>query len=223
MKFCYHDRSGDAEIVVSDNLFLHLYKARRTKIDSVICFRNLRDENLYFYKHKEIGKKSAILSLIKFEKSQVNSKQTHLVWAITESKNIEKTLPYLNQLGVKKLTLFFANRSQRHEKLSLERLHKILIASCEQCGRSHLMEIELLKNTKEVLEKYPLCQILNFGGCDIHAGERSFVHGIMIGPEGGFDEKEEEMFFDREVFSVSGGIVLKSECAAMLVGSLAAI
>lgn len=223
MKFCYHERAGDETIIVENDLFVHLYKARRVQISDNLVFRNLKDDRIYVYKHSEIGKKRSVLELLSHEIHEILPKKTHLIWAITEAKNIEKTLPYLNQLGVEKLTLFFAHRSQRNEKVSLDRLLRILIASCEQCGRSKLMQLELLKDTKEALEQYNHASVLNFGGKDIYQAKQDFAQGIFIGPEGGFDAEEKQMFENRECLGISNSIVLKSECAAMLVAGLATI
>lgn len=225
MQFCYHINAGKEILEIKDELFNHLYKARRTKIQTLLCFRNLQDDNLYTYKHLQIEKKQATLMLVETKKLPLAStKKLHLIWAIIENKNIEKTLPYLNQLGVKKISFFFANRSQKNEKISLERLHKILISSCEQCNRSDLMEIELLKNTQEALQKYPNSFVMDFDGADIYASQiTNFENGIFIGPEGGFDEMERQMFISQKKLSISNQFILKSECAALFLSSLATI
>ncbi|CBG39394.1 16S rRNA (uracil(1498)-N(3))-methyltransferase [Helicobacter mustelae] len=218
MRFCYHKESGSHELCIEGELFVHLYKSRRTKKETPLAFCNLMDGKLHHYVQVEITKKSALLSLQSSQDYVVLPKKTHLLWAITESKNIEKTLPILNQLGVRKLSLFYANRSQRNEKISLPRLEKILIASCEQCGRSTLMELEILKNTKEALALYPSAKILHFGGKCF--GQGDFEHGVMIGPEGGFDAEEVRAFLGHEILGIDGGIVLRSESAALFIAAL---
>ena len=225
MKFCYHPEAGKSPLIITDELYTHLYKARRTKLESTLSLRNLADAQLHTYKHLRIDKKSATLELLSSTPHPVvSTKPLHLLWAITEAKNIEKTLPSLNQLGVRKLTLFYANRSQKNEKISLEKLRKILIASCEQCGRSELMNLELLPSTKDALLAYPKASVLDFGGADIYqAGALDFSGGIFIGPEGGFDEIERGLFRGQKHFGIPSEIILKSECAAVLVSALVAI
>ena len=225
MKFCYHPEAGKRNLTITDELYTHIYKARRTKLESTLSLRNLVDAQLYTYKHLSINKKSAALELLSSTSHPIiSTKPLHLLWAITEVKNIEKTLPCLNQLGVKKLTLFYANRSQKNEKISPEKLHKILIASCEQCGRSELMHIELLSSTKDALLAYPNACVLDFGGADIYqAGVLDFSDGIFIGPEGGFDETEKRLFENQKCFGIPSEITLRSECATVLVSALVTI
>ncbi|WP_104697035.1 MULTISPECIES: 16S rRNA (uracil(1498)-N(3))-methyltransferase [unclassified Helicobacter] len=225
MKFCFHSDAGNNTIKITENLFNHLYKSRRTKFETLLDFRNLRDDNIYTYKHIQINKKDALLELVNQKSNPVvSTKKLHLIWAITESKTIEKTIPYLNQLGVKKITLFFANRSQKNEKISLEKLQKILISSCEQCNRTDLMAIEILKNTKEAIQLYPLSFVLDFDGNNIYTSEiKNFENGIFIGPEGGFDSQERKLFENQKKLCIPNEIILKSECAAMLVSSLATV
>ncbi len=225
MKFCFHPLAGKEEILVEEKLYQHLYKARRTKIQELLSFRNLHDCYLYTYEHLQINKKNALLKLVQSQFLPIHStKKLHLIWAITEAKNIEKTLPYLNQLGVKSLSLFFANRSQRNEKISLEKLQNILIASCEQCNRSDLMQIEILQSTQDALLKYPLASVLDFDGSNLYEKKiMDFKDGIFIGPQGGFDENEKILFKEQTKLSIPNSIILKSECAALLVSALTTI
>lgn len=225
MKFCFHSDAGNHTLKVIENLYHHLYKSRRTKFETLLHFRNLKDHNLYTYKHLQINKKDALLELVNQEYSPViSTKKLHLIWAITETKIIEKTIPYLNQLGVKKITLFFANRSQKNEIVSLERIQKILIASCEQCNRSDLMIVEILKSTEEAIKRYPLSFVLDFDGDNIYTSKiRDFENGIFIGPEGGFDPQEKKLFEKQQKLCIPNQIVLKSECASIFISSLATI
>ncbi|RKU89866.1 16S rRNA (uracil(1498)-N(3))-methyltransferase, partial [Helicobacter pylori] len=138
---------------------------------------------------------------------------------------IEKILPFLNQLGVSKLSLFYADFSQRNEKIDstkLERFQKILINSCEQCGRSVLMELEAFPSTKEVLKAYPKASVLDFKGETLPASAISEQERI-IGPEGGFSEQEREYFKEREIYRIPLDMVLKSESACVFVASIAQV
>lgn len=100
MQFLYQQNAGDSQIEIINDDFAYLIKARRLQIDSVIKVRNLQDKKLYTYAITEIGKKSALLTKISEQDSQ-NSRSSplHLLWAIIDPKVIEKTLPFLNEIG----------------------------------------------------------------------------------------------------------------------------
>lgn len=219
MKFCYHENAGLELLEIRDEQFRHLYLARRTHKNENLNFCNLKENKIYTYTHLEINKKSAKLKCINSQEYITKNTNTHLIWAITEAKNIYNTLPFLNQLNVQKLTLFYAQRSQRNEKINLEKLEKILIQSCEQCGRNSLMQIEILKDFTQIMACYPDAYMLDFGGQTI-SQNHNLANGIIIGPEGGFSNQEREGFDKKLSF---GELILKSECAAIAIATLGSI
>lgn len=138
----------------------------------------------------------------------------HIAWCIIDPKNIEKTLPSLNEIGVRKISFVYCDFSQKNFKLKLDRIKKILINSCQQCGRSDLMEIEIINSSKEFFEKYKNFSVLNFNGKEIHSS--NITHPVLIGPEGGFS-KEEEKKFD-EIYKLKG-FILRSESSACAISA----
>ncbi|MGL2642882.1 16S rRNA (uracil(1498)-N(3))-methyltransferase [Helicobacter pylori] len=226
MRFVYHPLAKEPILKIEGESYIHLYRSRRIKSTSRLDLRNLKDSFLYTYEHAEITKKHALLRLVGAQVLEViASKKTHLILSVIEIKCIEKILPFLNQLGVSKLSLFYADFSQRNEKIDsakLERFQKILINSCEQCGRSALMELEAFPSTKEVLNAYPNASVLDFNGETLPTSA-NFEKGIIIGPEGGFSEQERGYFKEREIYRIPLDMVLKSESACVFVASIAQI
>ncbi len=226
MRFVYHPLAKEPVLKIEGESYTHLYRSRRIKSASRLDLRNLKDGFLYTYEHAEITKKHALLRLVGARLLEVMaSKKTHLILSVIEIKSVEKILPFLNQLGVSKLSLFYADFSQRNEKIDsakLERFQKILINSCEQCGRSVLMELEAFSNTKEVLNAYPKASVLDFKGETLPASA-DFEKGVIIGPEGGFSEPERGYFKEREIYRIPLDMVLKSESACVFVASIAQI
>lgn len=220
MKFSFHKNSGQEDLLVDGELFSHLYRSRRTKKTATLLFSNLMDSKLYIYSHVQIKKQSAILKLTGEIPYLREKKCTYIIWSITNSKTIGDALPFLNQLGVAKLTLFYSHNSQMDKKIPMERFYNILIQSCEQCGRNDLMKIEVLSNLQKVKELYPQASLIDFHGKNISL-EINFSQGVIIGPEGGFAQEEKDKFCG-EVYSL-GKNILKSECAAIHLASLAYI
>lgn len=86
------------------------------------------------------------------------------------------------------------------------------------------MQIEILKSTKEALNKYSQSLVLDFEGINLYERQNQyFDKGIFIGPEGGFDEEERRLFEKQIKLSIPNSIILKSECAAILISALATI
>lgn len=123
----------------------------------------------------------------------------------------------LNELGVEKISLVYADFSQKQYKMDEERMHRILINSSQQCGRSHLLEIEIINSVKTYCEMYPKSSILDF--CDTPIDDKSVISSILIGPEGGFSEKERILLAQRAIFGLSCPSILRSETAVIAVAS----
>lgn len=217
MQFSFHPNAGEQKLIVEGELYTHLYKSRRTKSTQTLIFRNLEDENLYFYSQESIDRKQAILNLKEVKSSPLLSQsEAHLILAVIEGKTLQKLLPFLNELGVKKLTLFYADYSQRNEKIDLEKLKRILINSSQQCGRSNILELEALDTLGDVLSLYPQVGVFDFGGGRLQKNSMP----ILIGAEGGFSPNERKILENFPKYSTQENLILKSESACVYVASL---
>ncbi|WP_024787225.1 MULTISPECIES: 16S rRNA (uracil(1498)-N(3))-methyltransferase [unclassified Lebetimonas] len=210
MQFLYYPDPQN-RIILTGESHKYLFKVRRKNRNEPVKIRNLKDDCLYIYKIDEINKKEAFLSLIE-KKYFPNRPKTffHIAWCVIEPKNMEKIIPSLNEIGVSKISFIYCDFSQRNFKLKLERIEKILINSCQQCGRSDKMQIEILNSSKDFFEKYPNFSALDFNGKEIEFN-KNITMPILIGPEGGFSEKEKEKF--REIYKLQS-FILRSESAA---------
>lgn len=217
MQFLYLEASGTRSLTLEDEPFRYLVKVRRVKSGSVVETRNLRDHMLYSYKITEIGRRNATLELVDKKELIIPGGNLHIGWCVIDPKVIEKTLPMLNQAGVKKITFFPCDFSQKNFKLSLERMEKILISSCEQCGRSELMELGFGDSLHDFLKTHPKCAILDFNPNTTFDAQP--IDTILIGCEGGFSDKERQLFADHPVVSFGTGLILRSETAAVSAAS----
>jgi len=66
----------------------------------------------------------------KEERTVMPDKKVHVGWCIVDPKTVEKTVPTLNELGVVKISFLYCERSQKHFKIDLERLKRILTGEC---------------------------------------------------------------------------------------------
>ncbi len=222
MNFFYDPRCGNAEIEITGENYTHLIKARRAKVGDTLFGRNFQDGCLYSYNLEDIARKKANLTLMHKEKKEVEPyKNIHLAWSIVESKTVEKTLPFLNELGVKRLSLFFSDRSQKNISLCVERLEKILINSSCQCGRSSYIDLEMVGSLEKFLDKYPQSSYLHFGG--EKPKKEDFFHPILVGPEGGFSKKDLGILKTKKRVGLDHPLILRSETATISLASLGAL
>jgi 16S rRNA (uracil1498-N3)-methyltransferase len=218
MQFLYHPDAGLPDITIEGEAYRYIFKVRRHRQGERIALRNMADDYLYFYHIERVTRREADLVFETKEKRiVVPDRSLHIGWCIVDPKTIEKTLPALNELGVAKISFVYCDRSQKNFVPDLERLKRILINSSQQCGRSRLMELEVVESTERYFERYPSSTILDFGAtplsCEIEMGS------IFIGCEGGFTDRERELFENRSIYGLDTPLVLRSESAVVVTAS----
>jgi 16S rRNA (uracil1498-N3)-methyltransferase len=220
MQFIYHENSGEDLIELNDETFRHLFKSRRENANENKFFRNLKDDYLYEYQVENISKKSASFRLVgQKENKSFSKKDINIGWCIIDNKSIDKTLPFLNELGVKKISFVYCKRSQKKYKIDIDRINKILINSCCQCNRTNLMQIEVLNSIEEYLKLYPNSYMLNFTEQTMDDIGLDKIENILIGCEGGFNLEEIEKFDTKKIVGINVKNILKSETAIVTVAS----
>jgi len=109
MQFVYHKDSSLPSIDIEGKDYNHIFKSRRTKKQDFIYTRNLKDKYLYKYIIKDINKKSATLVLDSKTISRTTPKKIlDIVWCVIDPKEIQKTIPQLNEIGVKSITFIYS-------------------------------------------------------------------------------------------------------------------
>ena len=216
MQFAYHSEAGVALLRVDIREYEHLFKVRRMGVGSVMVWRNLEDNYAYEYRLTQMGKKEALWELQQSQEvSVLPLKSLQIGWCMIDPKIIEKTLPMLNELGVEKISFVYAAFSQKNHKLDYERMKRILINSSQQCGRTRLMILEEYASLKAYLEAYPQSVIIDFSETKLVSTEA--VQSCLIGPEGGFSDKEREMVQSHKILGLTCNTILRSETAVVSV------
>ena len=218
MQYLYFPLAGAKIVELKGDEYRYLAKVRRVRQNERVHLRNLEDETLYSYEVIKIDRRVIQLSLSDSQTLKIAPKRWfHLGWAMIEPKNIQKTLPALNEIGVSKITFFYGERSQKSYKLDLEKLKKIVINSSQQSGRSEMMELDFCDNLPSFLEKNPDSFMLNFSENLIK--KSSNIDTIVVGSEGGFTQSERELFGQR-VVGLDSNIILQSHTATVAVSSI---
>jgi len=218
VQFIFEESCGKNSLNVNNETYKYLFKARRHKIDDVLAFRNLIDDFVYMYKVITINKKEALLQLDSKEEKRVEAtKKLHIIWCMVDNKTVEKQLPYLNELGVDKISFVYCDYSQKNFKPNFDKMNKILINSSQQCGRSSIITLELIDSLEIFLKNYPDTYMLNFS--DKYIDSNSDIERIIIGCEGGFSQSEIEKFDKEKIVGLNSNLILKSETAITAVAS----
>ncbi len=192
MLFLYSKEAGAKTLKVDGEEHKYLFKVRRLKLGETLSLRDLKTPVDYKYKIIDIDKKSATLSLVDAKSIDEDFGDLHIAWCMCEPKIVEKTLPSLNELGVKKISFIYCSRSQKNFKLNLERVEKILINSSQQCGRALLLETQIYSGLEEFLSEHHDVVVIDFS--DEILGRDVDKNSFIIGPEGGFSDEDREIF-----------------------------
>ena len=215
-------------IYTTNTLLLHktvLLNEEQTHYITKVMRLGINDEMLLFNKEsgeflcmiQEVSKKHSVCSIIEKTKS-FQEPQIHItcVFSIIKPRNVELIIQKCTEIGVAEFVPLQTARTN-DSKLNIERLQKIMIEASEQCGRLDIPKITEIMTIKE------LSQISKNGGEFILLHQDGLNYQpisnrrfIIIGPEGGFSEKElEELGHFTQKTQISKNI-LRAETAAIL-------
>jgi len=219
MQFLFSQSASEATLVLDVKEYAHIFKVRRVKNGEVLHVRNMKDDILYSYNITNINKKQAILELQEQKYLPIKAKKSlHVGWCMVDTKTIEKTLPFLNELGVSKISFVYCEFSQQNFRLDLKRINRILINSSQQCGRSSLMKIEVLKDLKEYLSLYPQSKIVDFSENKIDTNKK--FDSFLVGCEGGFSQAERDMMDKKDILGLDSPMILRSDTVVITLSAL---
>jgi len=216
LRFYYDENAGKKQLVLEGELFHYVIRVKRKKKAERILFVNFVCPKVFAYEIARIEKNKAELILMFSENFVEDLGDLHLAWAVVDNKTIEKTLPFLNELGVAKLSFVYADRSQKNFSVNMQRLKKILIKSSCQCGRISLMDLEVFNSLQDLLMAYPKIGFLNFGG---NFPLKNFKAPILVGPEGGFSPQDLKELKNQVSYFLPQTLVLKSQTAIIALAS----
>jgi 16S rRNA (uracil1498-N3)-methyltransferase len=149
---------------------------------------------------------------------------SQVIQALARSDHVDWMLQKSTELGVHRVLLFNASRTQtplkdRRLDKKLDHWKAVVTSACEQCGRARLPAIEFLPDLGAALAAtIPGHRILlDAGGSSLPSLLRAPSTGvaILVGPEGGLDAAEIQSARESGFASASlGPRVLRTETAA---------
>lgn len=220
------DDITDNVVTIVGDEFWHLTKVLRYKVGYNIIVCNNTDGKDYVCKIKLIDKDycQAVVEDIVDNECKTKSNIT-LFQALPKGDKADLIVQKAVELGVQNIC-FFDSNYVAEKKFNLDRLHKINVEACKQCGRSRISNIfglltfeemlNLLKNFDKVIVCYENEKTNNLG--EELVGMESKNIAIIIGSEGGFSEQEVELCKSFGAKSVTlGSRILRCETASIVV------
>jgi len=204
---------------------------------NVLRFESGREVELFndkledrLYKIVEIGNDAAHLELVTEMHPKLPENDVYLCFSLLKKDKNDWVLQKGTELGVKHFIPILADRCERTDlsQTRMERWQKIVIEASEQCGRSDIPRIREPLTIVKVIEELQ-------GKADLFVAEqgspvqdpRSKIPdpktpvGVLIGPEGGWTDKEKQLFKDCELKHLAlSEFTLRAETACVTAAAL---
>lgn len=215
------------KIIIDGEELKHLAVLRCEKNEQILCF--VGDENEYLCKIDSVDKKQAICSIIEKRVCEKNpTKSITLFIGLPKKDKLEFITQKTTELGIKEVIPFESNFTiAKPNENKLDRLQRITLEACKQCGRSVPVSISMPIKFKEMLEKLSNFDVVLFANetntkiNDINFSSFEKI-AIIVGSEGGFSGEEIEFLTKLEnVKEVGlGNRILRCETASVLMCGL---
>ena len=216
-------------IEIDNDEHIHLSKVLRLKVGdniTVICNDGfIRDCIL-----TEIGKKSSIAKIVTIIEDEKPKVEVCVFQALIRADKMDFVAQKCTELGVSKLIPFessFCTVTDKGNKI--DRLNRIILASCKQSGRTNIMQVNDTLQFKELLVKLKDFDIIIFANEKDQQSAKDILSklnnydkiAIIIGCEGGFSEEEAESIIKAGAKSISlGKLILRAETATLALVSV---
>jgi len=226
-RFYTTNKISGKEITISDRETIHQWKKvfRYNVGSQVIVFDGGGTDYLCMISH--LKPSEATLVVISEKKTDFSMrKNIFLCVGLIKKDNLELVVQKASELGVNHIIPVLCERSEKR-KINPNRLEKIIIESAEQSGRGDLLKVEKVMTLQQVFDSGILPQEklalhpsgISFKQYRDSTNQVSF--GALVGPEGGFSDKEIELFKKYNVQVVSLGTqILRAETANIVTASL---
>ena len=212
------------DVRINDSELLHQWiKVFRLKAsDRVILFNgNGMEYEGYF---KILAKNEAVLIFDKENNIENTPKvELHIFQSIIKKDNFELIAQKCTEIGVSAFHPIISERSEKKD-LNIERINKIVTEASEQSGRGSVPEVFTPASLEDSIKDFlGNLFVLDFDGKNFSSikpkdGDKI---GLLLGPEGGWSEKEREFLKRKGIKSVSlGNQVLRAETASIVASAL---
>lgn len=217
--------SPDSVVELPDNVVRHLNVLRVKNMEEIVLFNG--NGKAYPALPEVLEKRRASVRILREEATDNESPlNITLVQAVSAAERMDFTLQKSVELGVAEIRPVISERcvvrlsGERAEK-RVARWQEIVVSACEQSGRNIVPKVLPLTTYAQALQQLPqetakLLMSLNRAQKLSDVQPQSGKVVFMVGPEGGWTEKEEQQAFDAGFQSVTlGKRVLRTETASL--------
>ena len=215
------------EIILSDTEFKHVKNTLRKKVGDSLQTTN-GNGLLAECRIKNLSLREIILQVEQIVRKEKSRPHIALAFSLLKQHN-ELIIEKCTELGVYEFFPFFAHRNVKTSLSAnqFERLQKIAIAAIKQCDSAHLPVINKPLSFNELLKKLS-CEYMPVLAWEeesrqnlhdvLHNTEKDIC--LIVGPEGGFEEKEVDFAREHLARIVSlGNHILRAETAAITIAA----
>lgn len=157
------------------------------------------------------------------KKDLENKIEVHLFASVIKKDKFEWVLQKATELGVTRITPFISTRTEK-QKMNVDRADKIVREAAEQSERKDLPFIDepiKLSVALKVAETTPIVLDINAPLIKISELRETKKICVFVGPEGGWDPRDRELFDKRKVqYASLGKNILRAETASVAVASV---
>lgn len=217
--------SPESVVELPDNVVRHLNVLRVKNTEEIVLFNG--NGKAYPALPEVLEKRRASVRILREEATDNESPlNITLVQAVSAAERMDFTLQKSVELGVAEIRPVISERcvvrlsGERAEK-RVARWQEIVVSACEQSGRNIVPKVLPLTTYAQALQQLPqetskLLMSLNRAQKLSDVRPQSGKVVFMVGPEGGWTEKEEQQAFDAGFQSVTlGKRVLRTETASL--------
>jgi len=211
-----------AQISVEGGQAHYLSKVMRASAgDAVILCDDMTGE--WLASVAEAGKRQVTLSAERLLREREEVPDFTLCAALLKRPNFDIVLEKATELGVRRIQPVVTRRCVA-DKLNMERARTIITEAAEQCARTALPDLAEPVSLSQLLRMWPEDAVLWFADerRDAPPAAEAFAErwpptGLLIGPEGGFDDAERAEVRDfLQAYPVSlGPRILRAETACI--------
>ena len=212
-------------VTISGDEFWHLTKVLRYKVGYQIIVCNNKDGKDYYCTIKTIEKDYCTAIVQKICDNECKTKvAVTLYQALPKGDKIDLILQKAVELGVQDI-VFFNSDYVSEKKFNLDRLNKINVEACKQCGRSRISNIsglltfDKMLDSLKIYDKVIICyedEKVNSIKCELENCTYNNI-AIIIGSEGGFSEQEVDLCKKQGAVSVTlGSRIMRCETASIV-------
>lgn len=218
---------SDGIITVKGDEFVHMTKILRHKVGYKIVVNNNFDGYDYYAAITDIGKESARAEIVeKVINDTDTSVDITLMQALPKGDKSDFIAQKATELGIKKI-IFFISEFTAEKKFNLDRIRRITLEACKQCGRAFVPSVETVYAINELpIGEYDKVILMSeherkISLSDIAIEKDTAKVALIVGSEGGFSTEEVNELIFKGAISVSlGKRILRAETASIAAMSI---